>query len=355
MFKDNKLRLLMTLVGFVRIGDVDDVDASWIVPSALRAEELAESAKLIGDFEFAPPTYEEGKSAEDFVRSKAAAARRRRAEYDDDTEGSGPEDEDEDLLPAGAPTTRKADHDSGQPKKKRRLVQKREELDDEEKEKRRKAREKAEREKRRKIKSSLFIDSDDDLTDEERDRDFFAREAAQRKATQADVLKALTSSGLNSITSRKRKFPLPDKSAADKRSKTSLDAEDDSDAPRDDGLKNRSRDSLSDVDGDADVASDEEAERDKENRVAKQSSPVVLSDDESGSDENVAEKPLSLPHTNATEADRTKPGSRESATSNRNEVVNKAVGEESDDDDVPVRTLQRRTMRAGFVIDSDSE
>jgi replication fork protection complex subunit Tof1/Swi1 len=73
MFKDNKLRLLMTLVGFTRLGEHHDPDATWVIPSSLTETQLQEAIELIRKFEFAPPTYEDGKAPEDLLRSKAVA------------------------------------------------------------------------------------------------------------------------------------------------------------------------------------------------------------------------------------------------------------------------------------------
>ena len=62
MFKDNKLRLLMNLVGFERLGEHHDPDAAWIIPSSLTSIQLQEAIDLIRKFEFDPPTYEDGKA-----------------------------------------------------------------------------------------------------------------------------------------------------------------------------------------------------------------------------------------------------------------------------------------------------
>jgi hypothetical protein len=86
MFKDNKLRLLMTLVGFSRLGEVHDPDATWIIPHSLTSEQLQQAIDLIRKYEFDPPVYEDGKQPEDLLRSKTSAARRstRRVDFDDD-------------------------------------------------------------------------------------------------------------------------------------------------------------------------------------------------------------------------------------------------------------------------------
>lgn len=335
MFKDNKLRLLMTLVGFMRMGDDEDADASWIIPSTLQSEHLLESVKLIGGFEFAPPTYEDNKSAEDFVRSKAAAARRQRAAFDDDTEGSGSDGEEDFAFPAGGPTARKADHEGAEPKKKRRLKRKRDEIDDEEREKRKKAREQTQKEKMRKIKSALTIDSDDDLTDEERDNAFYAREAEQRKRTQADILKVLTAGQVNSRASKKSRS-TNEGDGSGKMATTVL---------------------LSD---DSDTDTDDEEEQTFQSRVARQSSPAGSEDDSHGDKDNeMTDTPISSPHGgNALDELSTNPDSSQSSALSlqADKMQSMAAGDSDEDDDVPVRpTQRRRPARGGFLIDSDSE
>jgi replication fork protection complex subunit Tof1/Swi1 len=59
MFKDNKLRLLMTLVGFSRLGEAHDPDATWIIPPSFTSEELQLAIDLTRKYEFDPPTYED--------------------------------------------------------------------------------------------------------------------------------------------------------------------------------------------------------------------------------------------------------------------------------------------------------
>ena len=154
MFKDNKLRLLMTLVGFQRLGAYDDTEATWVISSSLTSSELQETIDLLRKFEFDPPVYEDGKGPEDMLRSKAAAARRstRRVEFDDDSDGID-HDSDEDLgeYALDGPTARKGD---GAPRKKlKRRVGTPVELDDEEREQRAQARREKELAKQQKVKS----------------------------------------------------------------------------------------------------------------------------------------------------------------------------------------------------------
>ena len=112
MFKDNKLRLLLNLVGFERLGAREDPDATWVIPSTLTSHDLQESIDLIRKYEFDPPTYDDGKGPEDMLRSKAAAARRstRRVDWDDSDDGIDHDsDQDRGEYALDEPTARKAD------------------------------------------------------------------------------------------------------------------------------------------------------------------------------------------------------------------------------------------------------
>ena len=221
MFKDNKLRLLMTLAGFERIGEPDDVDAAWMIPSSLTSTALRETATLIGKHRMDPIMYwgENGAvQAEELLR-RETAPRSSRAEFDDDSEGLGEEDF---LFPAGGPTIRKStalDELKKRRRKRRRSVSEDEDSPDEELiAARRKARLLADIEKRRKIKSTEFVHDSDDEDDEERDRQFFASEDARRqkqaskndKAMQInDPLYELLGDPLDDVPSRKRKNNAP--------------------------------------------------------------------------------------------------------------------------------------------------
>jgi len=205
MFKDNKLRLLMTLSGFERLGIDDEQGATWIIPSALTARELHETQDCI-DRHRRDPVMQYGDdgdavNAEDMLRRKAnTAAKQRRAEYDDDSDGDGIIDdgEEEFLLPAGGPVddkTRKKDALKEMKSKRRRrrhVVGSDDEdggLSDATRDARRKARLEADREKRRKIKSKEFVGDSDD--DDEADADFFRREEEMRRGQAGRVTEAL--------------------------------------------------------------------------------------------------------------------------------------------------------------------
>ena len=263
MYKDNKLRLLMQLVGFQRLGLDDDPEASWIIPSSISASELTESIDLIRKFEFDPPIYENGKTAEDFLRSKAAA-RRRRASFDDDSEGEGGSQGEEDFeFPAGGPTTRKSDAlEELKNRRRRRRRSGTQELDDEEKDRRAEARRKADLEKRRKIKSDMFVHDSDDETDDERDKVFFAKEEEIREAAGRSILKALTEGISNEKGSKKRKSTRERKKSRKRRKESELESEADDSGGEDDAVSISSKASsarvgdMLELDSDVDEATD---------------------------------------------------------------------------------------------------
>ncbi|KAI9858514.1 MAG: Topoisomerase 1-associated factor 1, partial [Pleopsidium flavum] len=194
IFKDNKLRLLMTLVGFERLGIDDEPSTSWIIPSSLSSKELAESAEVVERHKVSPELEygdeDNPVAPQDLLRRKALV--RPRAAYDDD---SGDDDaasngEEDFLFPAGGPTVRKSDALEDLKRRRRKVKENDAEtsLDEETREARRRAREDANLEKRRKIKSDLFVHDSDEDDDEERDLDFFAQEEERRKGQSMRVL-----------------------------------------------------------------------------------------------------------------------------------------------------------------------
>lgn len=218
MFKDNKLRLLMSLSGFERIGEDDDPMAVWIIPSSLKSDQLKETAEIIERHRQNPIMQygeEDPISAEDMLRRKSSR-KRTRAEFDDDSEGDFAAPDDEFLFPAGGPTNRKATALEELKKKRRKRKNPDEEgnkLDEETLAARRRARERADYEKRMKIKSTEFVQDSDEEDDQERDRDFFAREETRRNVQTSRVLEAMRTGKLDEANSKKRKRhgPRPDR------------------------------------------------------------------------------------------------------------------------------------------------
>lgn len=212
MFKDNKLRLLMTLAGFERLGVEDEPGVTWIIPSTILARELHETHEMIEKHRNNPMTEygEEGnlKKADDMLR-RASSEKKRRVEYDDDSGGDDGfiSEGDEDFLYApGGPTPmeKRADALDQLKKKRRRHKNKGDEdilTDDEARQAKRKAKLAAEKEKMRRMKSKLMVGDSDEESNEEEDRAFFAGEEALRRAQAEKALEALNAGELNGITS----------------------------------------------------------------------------------------------------------------------------------------------------------
>lgn len=334
MFRDNKLRLLMTLVGMHRLGDREDPDASWIIPSSVTATELRYSLEAICKFEFAPPTYEDDKSPDDFIRTKKVPRSNLDFVDDEDEEGSG---EDNFEFPAGGPTARKSEvlENLVQKRQRRRREGTPMELDDSEVERRAAARRQKDLEKRMKIKSELYVRDSDDETDEERDNEFFAREQAIREATGKNHSKALTlvkvlaettkpkrkrkASKATQKSRKKRKGPFSDDESGDE--KKSSD-EDEGDAANDLASTPASADVM-----DVDSASEGDEETDTP-LSSQQHDAAPVEDIDAGMDKLSSTKP-------STKA---------------------SVAEDSEDEDpAPVVKPARRAVRSGFVIESDSD
>lgn len=216
MCKDNKLRLLMTLAGFERLGVDDEPGATWIIPTALSAKQLSETQDMVEKHR-SNPTMEYGdedsKTAEEMLRRAPTA--KKRAEYDDDSddEGINSNEEEDFLYRAGGPTETNNKSDAlARLKKKRRnrrAVASGDEdggISDDTREARRKARLKADQEKKRKMKSKLLVRDSDEESDEDLDREFFAREEAIRKGQAERVREALQAGRINAVVgTQKRK------------------------------------------------------------------------------------------------------------------------------------------------------
>jgi len=333
MFKDNKLRLLMNLVGLMRLGDQHDQEATWVIPSSLTSAQLQEAIDLIRKFEFDPPVYEDGKAPEQLLRTKASAVRRstRRAEFDDDSDDIDDQlEEDHGEYAPGGPAVRQAD----EPKKKlirRRRARTPVELDEEEMDRRAEARRKKEREKKAKEKSTIFVhDSDDEDWDEEKDAAFFAREERIRRETHEAFKRSLALGSMEPATSKKRKADGPAKQSKRRKSPPKRRA------PFDD----------SDDDGE-NVTSSRAASEEANSEV--NGVPRVR-----GGEDEASTALLSSQHAAAMVSDEDMPRDASSNTT-RNDVA-MDDGDEEDEDVVPVvRRPAARNLRAGFVIESDSE
>ncbi|KAL8921876.1 MAG: hypothetical protein Q9208_005480 [Pyrenodesmia sp. 3 TL-2023] len=353
IFKDAKLRLLMTLAGFERLGiDDDEPNATWIIPSALTARQLHETHEMIQKHRD-NPVMEYGKDdpalvgsipAEELIRRKTTA-KPGRADYDDESDGDGiVSDGNEDLLfPAGGPTNtgpRTAAAALEQLKKKRRMRRKAPAsdaegvagLDDETRERRRKAREAADLEKRKKYKSAVLIsDSEDDV---EADRIFFEMEEARREGQAAKVMRVLK----EGMVDRKKKRKSDNEEGEPKK-------------------RAKKQEKI--------VESESEVEDDGDLQFPTGSSSPRLQDLglETQSDEE--DTPLSTPLEDVVQDKLLKDvpvnvqASEDSKGGGGDKIPLSSMGEdavdEDDDEDMPLVAPSKRRQRAALVFDSDSE
>ncbi|CAK1360471.1 unnamed protein product [Cercospora beticola] len=384
LFKDKHLRLLLTTLGFQRLGLADDAEAAWIIPSELSASQLNDALNQIKKAEFNPPTFEDDKTAADLVRSKAAG--RRGATFNDndsDTDASGSGgDIDEAMFPPNLKEKRKRKDDDEKPTKRRKrnaVERTEEELDD-----LRRARDQKEREKNAKIKSKLFITESDDESDAEADAEFFRLEEQRRQKTAGVIrnalLKQMDDAGdeaerqvddMQKGKKTKQSAKTVAKKAAKKAKKTSkfvdsgdedqimIDAGDQSSDDAAEAIVPRRRSRKSSPLGVESSDDDDEsalAPRNRQER-SKQSSPIELSDDHDSSP---------LPSDMEDEMDRShRPPQKQknlplkevSANKSSARIVDSDDDEEEQDPVVLAKpAVSRRNVRAGFIIDdSDDE
>jgi replication fork protection complex subunit Tof1/Swi1 len=336
MFKNGHLRLLMTLVGFQRVGDSDDPNAAWTIPSTLTPDQLKQAFDLIKKFEFSPPTFDDGKEAADLIRRKSAGtASRRRAAFDDEDDGIDDDDEEEPLFPAGGPTPMNRADVLKQLKKTRRRRRQDETEDaeddgptDEQLKARADARRARELEKNRKIKSELFVHDSDDESDEERDRIFFEAEEKLRQKQKITVMKGLLGvpdkQGKSTATSTKKR----------QSSAMSADSDDNDDVVVTNSRKRQSSAILVDSDDDATGPSGRSSSAAPENVLVE-------------SEGDATDTPMSSPHAKSSQTKRRK-------VSIGDEPADVAMSDD-DDEDLPVAKPVRPRVRAGFIVDSSDE
>ncbi|KAA6412781.1 MAG: topoisomerase 1-associated factor 1 [Lasallia pustulata] len=358
MFKDNKLRLLMCLVGFERIGIDDEPDVTWIIPSAITSHDLKETHDILERHRDNPIMQygdEEPMAAEEMLRRKPTV--KPRANYDDDSEDDGVvSNGDEDFLfPAGGPTNRKSDaleelKKNGR-KRNRLHPDQPTEIDEETNEARRKARDQANLEKMRKIKSDLYVHDSDEEEDEEKDNEFFAREKQRRERQSVKVLEALRTGNLIGVAE------ADGKSGKSKKRKTQG-----SGAPKQ--KKKRITEQLS---GSEDSASNDSDNDEEMITTSGASSPPNRRAFETSEDE-ASETPVSSQHMHSSQelkhiehAEEAKESHTQPSSPMRVLVRDKVnamqleVSGEDDEDDAPVVPRAGRRVRAGLLADSDEE
>ncbi|WPG99437.1 topoisomerase 1-associated factor 1 [Acrodontium crateriforme] len=349
LFRDKYVRLLMKTLGMERLGADDDLDATWIFPRNTTAEDLHERLDQIQQTEFNPPTFDDGKNAEDMIRNQATGRRGATfSEDEDDGTDSGGEIN-ESLFP---PNLREQRVDGERPVKRRRLKPRNKtELTEDQAAEKAKERRKKEQERNSKIKSALYITAEDDESDEERDQEFFRLEEERRKKTAGVIRRTLhkeakkndEEKGIRKDKKRKNGADLTKKT---KRQKQIVLDDDNDEMDLYGGI-------ISDDSKSAESSHSDNEDEDVESVGGVKLGAIDISDaelDDSRSASATSPLPLSARKATAESIPLS------SVSGNARSVV--AAADSDDDDDAPVvkPVARRSNVRAGFLLDdSDSE
>lgn len=345
MFKNNKLRLLMSLVGCQRTGADDDVDAAWRIPSSITANELQQDIESIRKYQVNSPLLEDGQTADDFIQRKSSA-QSRRITREGITDGNETSEGEEDFdFPAGGPTIRRSSAlEELKNKRRRKRKEVDEALSDTEREVIRDARREANAKKQKKIKSDLLVHDSDDEDNEERDREFFAKEEERRNIQQKKVMELLGQG-----ESRDTEMTLDDSDGdldmrrIGEKKRTSVG--------RADMIRKRQKRSF-------------ETSR-EEDSILSSTADDLSSDNLLSEEEELTDTPISSPRLHPTKIVGSKEGASASSLGipvrtitsgdlvGHSGSIDRADGDDGGDDE-PVALRKRRT-RGGFVIESDSE
>ena len=363
LFKDKHLRLLLTTLGYKRLGVAEDVDASWVLTSELSSEMLKASLAQIQQAEFDPPTFEDGKkSATDMVRPKGSYTRPTRSAgpFDDASDADeGVSDIDEAMFPPNMREKRKRDDGVEKPKKRRRLKE-RKEVTESDAEERAKSRREKERERNAKIKSNLFITASDDESDDERDAEFYRLEEERRKKMRGiirnQLLKEAEQAGAEADEADGGQNTKAKKNRKAKKAKEKLQALDETLDEDLDDLDHAMPDADESEGGEATVDSPRTRRR---KRLFEAPVNDASSDSESDSEplrrhraSDVDEE--ETPSTSPAAVDEGRPLTEVSGNAGKEARTE----EEDEDEDAPVvkrAVPPARRVRAGFVVDDDSD
>lgn len=360
MFLNNKLRLLMTLVGFERLGVEDVPGASWVVPSSMTSKGLRDLKAVVEKSLESPMAEVDGRDISQCLRRKNRNDDR---DYGDEPLASvdfGSDSEGEDVVPDAIlfppnPRTKSnaLDELKNKRRKKRNLDNEREPVDDETLEERRRARLANSLAKQAKIKSDLYIHASDDETDEEADREFFRMEEERRKVQANRVRQALLTGRLDDGISpsdktrngRKRNSTTHDKNGSETVPKRQRRAQQSSGNAQD-GDEDHEEDDFRMTDMDVESPSTPREASESQDHDGRGNTPPTSAEDDLDFDDDLVFSRNRRNKSSVTES--SKPDAADVNTGNDDE-------DEDDGGGAPVAASSRRRIRAGFVLDSDSE
>ncbi|KAH1997455.1 Topoisomerase 1-associated factor 1 [Aspergillus fumigatus] len=353
MFSNAKLRLLMSLVRFERLGMEDVPGASWVVPSSLNSQELRHTRSIIEQCLTEPVTENSDRDLSQLIRRKSGNNTRRDRDDQMANVGFGSDSEGDDNVPDGPlfpPNPRSRANALEQLKKQRKKRRKQageeEEPDEEDLEARRRARLENALARQAKIKSDLYIHASDEETDEEADQEFFRLEEQRRKEQAERIRKALLHGVVEEVSENSRKKSSGRKRQSDQYTASTADSQ---------SKRQRRLQQTEGLDGNDDlvVAGTEARSPDS----LGQGSPSLKG-------ANDVEDTLVTSEENELDFD-------DDLAFSRNRTRDKVLSAENDDSDTEppapdtidedgeeaaaVAAPPRRRVRAGFVIESDSE
>lgn len=353
MFSNAKLRLLMSLVRFERLGMEDVPGASWVVPSSLNSQELRHTRSIIEQCLTEPVTENSDRDLSQLIRRKSGNNTRRDRDDQMANVDFGSDSEGDDNVPDGPlfpPNPRSRANALEQLKKQRKKRRKQageeEEPDEEDLEARRRARLENALARQAKIKSDLYIHASDEETDEEADQEFFRLEEQRRKEQAERIRKALLHGVVEEVSENSRKKSSGRKRQSDQYTASTADSQ---------SKRQRRLQQTEGLDGNDDlvVAGTEARSPDS----LGQGSPSLKG-------ANDVEDTLVTSEENELDFD-------DDLAFSRNRTRDKVLSAENDDSDTEppapdtidedgeeaaaVAAPPRRRVRAGFVIESDSE
>lgn len=345
MFLNAKLRLLMTLLKFERLGQENVEGISWVIPSRLKSAELRDSKAVIDRTLVVGNTSE--RDPNDLLRRKYGGEPRGNTDQTTLEVNFGSDSEGEDVILDGPlfppnPRTKSKVLDELKTKRKRKNNGEKEPVDDETLEKRRQAQLENTRSRLAKIKSDLYVHASDEESDEEGDQEFFRLEEGRRKEQSERIKQALLlgrteDDGNTSKKKRgKRSSASSGREAGGKRRRHSPQAspevEDEDILMSATGMLSRETSETPSLDGVDDLSNKDISKNPAEDELYIDDDLAFSRDREIGA-EMLAGK-----------EDDNNSGPKE----------NEAAAEE-DEEDAPLAAPGRRRMRAGFVVESDSE
>lgn len=338
MFSNAKLRLLMKVVGFDRLGLEDVPGAQWVVPAALSSKELRETVSAINKALLNPVSEGSDEDPRQLLRRRETGSARTSGVHGPLDVNFGSDSEGEDTVPDGPlfpPNPRSKSNALDELKKKRKKKRKddteKEPSDDETLEARRESRLSNALARQAKIRSDLFIHASDEESDEEADREFFRLEEERRLKQAANVKKAILTGSLEKASKGKK--------ASVRKRKSDMGISSTAAEPKRQRRRSGSAgsDAASDADGDILMA-----ELDAQSPGSQQISTSHGAQEEEDTPLTSTEDDLNFDDDLVFSRDR-----QSKAAAAENDI-------DGDEEDTPVAPARRR-MRGGFVIDSDSE